>query len=167
MTSFITFGLKTPVKLELEVKINITLEQTTKAQRGSMGYSSTLPLTSGLDGGEWMTPRPRRFTPRKDPVPIVQEAGWTPGPVWTCEENVAPKGFRSPNRPAHSQSLYRLRYPADWFMETLNKKLIAFWYTKYIIWLKILVFDLIHLRIYPLIYLLPGLICLLLLGKQT
>jgi hypothetical protein len=50
MTSFITFGLKTPVKLELEVKINVTLEQATKAQRGSMGYSSTLSLTSGLDG---------------------------------------------------------------------------------------------------------------------
>jgi len=23
------------------------------------------------------------FTPRKDPVPILQEAGWAPGPVWT------------------------------------------------------------------------------------
>jgi len=28
------------------------------------------------------TPRPH-FTPGKDPVPIVQGAGWTPGPVWT------------------------------------------------------------------------------------
>jgi len=28
------------------------------------------------------TPRPH-FTPGKDPVPIVQEAGWAPGPVWT------------------------------------------------------------------------------------
>jgi hypothetical protein len=28
------------------------------------------------------TPRPY-FTPGKDPVPIVQEAGWTPGSVWT------------------------------------------------------------------------------------
>jgi len=27
-------------------------------------------------------PRPH-FTPGKDPVPILQEAGWTPGPVWT------------------------------------------------------------------------------------
>jgi len=26
-------------------------------------------------------PRPH-FTPGKDPVPIVQEAGWAPGPVW-------------------------------------------------------------------------------------
>ena len=29
-----------------------------------------------------VTPRPH-FTPRKDPVPILQEAGWAPGPVWT------------------------------------------------------------------------------------
>ena len=28
------------------------------------------------------TPRPH-FTPGKDPVLIVQEAGWAPGPVWT------------------------------------------------------------------------------------
>jgi len=28
------------------------------------------------------TPRPY-FTPGKDPVPTVQEAGWAPGPVWT------------------------------------------------------------------------------------
>ena len=27
-------------------------------------YSSTLPSTSALDGGEWSTPRPGRFTPR-------------------------------------------------------------------------------------------------------
>ena len=27
-------------------------------------------------------PRPN-FTPGKDPVPILQEAGWAPGPVWT------------------------------------------------------------------------------------
>ena len=31
----------------------------------------------------------------KDPVPIVQEAGWTPGPVWTGTENFAPTGIRS------------------------------------------------------------------------
>jgi len=29
----------------------------------------------------------------KDPVPIVQEAGWAPGPVWTGAENIAPPGF--------------------------------------------------------------------------
>ena len=52
------------------------------------------------------------FTPRKDPVPIVQEAGWAPGLVWTGAENLAPTGIRSPDRPAHSQSLFRLCYSA-------------------------------------------------------
>jgi hypothetical protein len=33
------------------------------------------------------------FTPGKHPVPIVQEAGWAPGPVWTGAENLAPPGF--------------------------------------------------------------------------
>ena len=30
---------------------------------------------------------PAAFTPGKDPVPIVQEAGWAPGPVWIGAEN--------------------------------------------------------------------------------
>jgi hypothetical protein len=32
------------------------------------------------------------FTPGKDPVPILQEAGWAPGPVWTGAENLVPTG---------------------------------------------------------------------------
>jgi hypothetical protein len=48
---------------------------------------------------------PAAFTPGKDLVPIVQEAGWAPGPVWTCAKNLAPTGIRSPDRPARSQSL--------------------------------------------------------------
>jgi len=56
-------------------------------------------------------------TPGKDPVPIVQEARWAPVPVWTGAENLVSTGIRSPNRPAHGQSLYRLRCPdhVDWF----------------------------------------------------
>jgi len=33
------------------------------------------------------------FTPGKDSVPTVQEAGWAPGPVWTGAEYLAPSGF--------------------------------------------------------------------------
>jgi hypothetical protein len=44
-------------------------------------------------------------------IPIVQKAGWAPGPVWTGVENLVPTGIRSPNRPARSVSLYRLSYP--------------------------------------------------------
>jgi hypothetical protein len=47
------------------------------------------------------TPRPY-FTPRKDPAPIVQEAGWAPGPFWTGAENIASTRIRSPDRPARS-----------------------------------------------------------------
>jgi hypothetical protein len=52
------------------------------------------------------------FTPGKDLVPIVQEAWWAPGPVWTGAENLTPIGIRSLDRPARSQLLYRLHYPA-------------------------------------------------------
>jgi len=47
------------------------------------------------------TPRPH-FTSEKDPVPIVKEAGWAPGPVWTGVENLAPSRIRSSDRPIRS-----------------------------------------------------------------
>jgi hypothetical protein len=69
-------------------------------------------MTTVIVGGEGSASSPgRSLPPEKDPVPIVQEAGWAPGPVWTGAENLAPTGIRSPDRPARSQSLYRLRYP--------------------------------------------------------
>ena len=33
---------------------------------------------------------PAALPPVKDQVPIVQEAGWATGPVWTGAENLAP-----------------------------------------------------------------------------
>jgi len=63
-------------------------------------YSSTLFFYLGT-----------RLASEKDPVPIVQEAGWTSEPVWTGTENLAPTGIRSPDYPARKQSLYRLCYP--------------------------------------------------------
>jgi hypothetical protein len=68
-------------------------KQVTNPQRGSRG-TTTLSLTSALDGGEWSTSHPGRFNPVKAPVPVVQEAGWAPGPVWTGAENLAPNGIR-------------------------------------------------------------------------
>ena len=69
---------------------------------GEQRHSYTLSLTSALDGVGWSTPCPDRFTPGKDPVPTVQEARWSPGPVWTGAENLAPTGIRSPDRPIQS-----------------------------------------------------------------
>ena len=36
---------------------------------------------------------PEAFSPGTDPVPILQEGGWAPAPVWTGAENRAPPGF--------------------------------------------------------------------------
>ena len=54
---------------------------------------------------------PAAFTPGKDPVPIVQEAGWAPGAVWISAGNLAPTRIRSPDLLARGESLYWLRYP--------------------------------------------------------
>jgi hypothetical protein len=50
-------------------------------QEGEQRYRSTLPSTSSLDGGSGQRHTPAALPPRRDPVPILQEAGWDPGPV--------------------------------------------------------------------------------------
>jgi hypothetical protein len=43
---------------------------------------------------------------------LYRRLGGTLGLVGTGAENLAPTGIQSPDRPAHSQSLYQLRYLA-------------------------------------------------------
>jgi hypothetical protein len=69
--------------------------------------ASGLPLERGDSsvvgrGRSWTDHAPAAFYLKKDPVPIVQEAGCAPGAVWTGAENLAPAGIRSPDRPARS-----------------------------------------------------------------
>ena len=106
----------TPIAV-VKVKVKVTLVQALRlctgrtTHRGSRGIALHFHdhgTRRGLRVS--VTPRPL-FTPGKDPVHIVQEAGWAPGPVWTGAENLAPTGILSPDRPARSQSLYRLSYP--------------------------------------------------------
>jgi hypothetical protein len=52
------------------------------AQRGYR-YSSTLPRPRRWKGVSGQQHAPAVLNPGKDPVPIVHEAGWAPGPVWT------------------------------------------------------------------------------------
>jgi hypothetical protein len=73
---------------------------------GIIGTIALLILYLGARRGGWSAPHPSHFTPGKDLVPIVQEVGWAPGPVWTCAKNLAPTGIRSLDRPARRQSLY-------------------------------------------------------------
>ena len=66
----------------------------------------------GARSGEWSAARPGHTQPPgKDPVPILQEAGWARGPVWTGGKS-RPHRDAIPDRPARSPSLYRLGYSA-------------------------------------------------------
>jgi hypothetical protein len=72
-----------------------------EAHLGKRRYSSYSFLTSALEGGEWSASRPGRALPpdKEPPVPIVQEAGWAPEPVWTQrleEKSSASVGDRTP-----------------------------------------------------------------------
>jgi hypothetical protein len=58
-------------RITLEDAVKFTLEQATKAHRGSRGIAVLrITLTLALDGGGWSS-LSGRFTPGKDPVPIV------------------------------------------------------------------------------------------------
>jgi len=46
------------------------------------------------------------YSRERAPLPIVQEAGWIPGPVWKGAENLAPTGIRFPESSALSESLF-------------------------------------------------------------
>jgi hypothetical protein len=46
-----------------------------------------------------VNPRPVRFTPGTDPVPIIYESGWAAGPVWTGVVKARLAGIRSLDRP--------------------------------------------------------------------
>ena len=71
------------------------------------------------------TPRPQ-FTPGRDPVPILQEARWAPGPVWKGGKS-RPHRDSIPDRPARSQSLYRLSYRAHTKLYIYSKQLNNVW----------------------------------------
>ena len=58
------------------------------------------------------TPRPL-YPWERDPVPMVQEAGWAPGPVWTGSESFTHTGIQSPDCSARNELLYRLSYPGQ------------------------------------------------------
>ena len=42
----------------------------------------------------------------RDAVPIARDAMWASGRFWTCVENLAPTGFRSPDLSQPYESLY-------------------------------------------------------------
>jgi hypothetical protein len=82
--------------------------------------------------GVSVKPRPLS-TLEKDPVPIVQEAGWAPGPVWTGAEYFAPTGIRSPDRPARSSVAIPTELPGPPLSLSLSLSLYIYIYVELIL----------------------------------
>ena len=81
-------------------------------------------MTNGTRRGEGSASRPgRSLPPGKTRHVLYRRLG---GPVWKNEENLAPTGIRSPDLPAHCQSLYRLSYPAHAVMDYLTLNHVTF-----------------------------------------
>jgi hypothetical protein len=92
-------------------------------------YSSTHSLTSVLDGDEWSASRPGHFT-HKERVPDTHWVGGWVGPVVgldTVSKRKIPSPCRDSNsdRPARSQSLYQMSYPASY---THTKQQVKLWF---------------------------------------
>ena len=63
------------------------------AHRGSRGIALPFHEDGTIKEVRVKCHAPAALYPGKDPVPIVQEAGWTPGPIWTGAENLTPPRF--------------------------------------------------------------------------
>ena len=69
-------------------------------------------MIAALEGGEWSAERPgRTLPPGKTRYPFYRRLGGPQGRSGMAE-NLVPTGIRSRGRPARSQSLYQLSYPA-------------------------------------------------------
>jgi hypothetical protein len=81
----------------LENEGNIPVHYDMKAYGGVDVYIHVF-LTSALVGGEWSDSSSGRFTLGETaPVPIWQEAGWTPEPVWTARRREYSCPYRNSN----------------------------------------------------------------------
>ena len=107
------------VKWTLVQALRLCTGRTT--HRGSRGIA--LPFLDHGTRSGWgvsLTPRPL-FTPGgKTRYPLYRRLGGLQDRSGQVQENFARTGIRSPDRPARSQSLYRLSYPAhtEWDMIT-------------------------------------------------
>jgi hypothetical protein len=71
-------------------------------------YSSTLPLTSALDGVDGQHHAPAALPPGKTRYPLYRRMGGPHGLSGRVRKIAPTPGLRSPDRPARRESLYRL-----------------------------------------------------------
>jgi hypothetical protein len=93
--------------------------------KGERNYSSYSFLAPALDGGEWSASRPCRSLPpgKGPPVPIVQEAGWAPEPVWTQRSQKKSFAYAADRTPIVQSAL---RHYTDW-ANPAPTRIVDFW----------------------------------------
>ena len=74
-------------------------------------YSTTLSLTSALEGVDGQRHSPTALPPGKTRYPLYRRLGRPQGRAGRVRKISPPTGIRSLDRPARSESLYRLIYP--------------------------------------------------------
>ena len=101
-----------------KVKLKCTLVQALRLCAGRTAYGgcrgiALLFLDHGTRRGEGSASRPGRpLPPGKTRYPLYRRLGGLQGRSGQVRKILPPTGIRSPYRPALSQSLYRLSYPA-------------------------------------------------------
>ena len=120
----------------VNVKVKCTLLQALRfcigrtSHRGSRGIA-LLFLYHGTRRGEESASHPgRSLPPRKTRYPLYRRLGGPRGRSGQVRNILPPTGIRSPDRPARSQSLYRLSYLALWVYTTVMHKS---WLTKVVL----------------------------------
>ena len=89
------FLIKILVFYRVKIKVNFTLEQDIKAQRGSRNIALLSLFNLDVRWGRMVKAMTRQSYFRVQyheyfPVFVVQEAGWVPGPVWKGVKNLVP-----------------------------------------------------------------------------
>ena len=78
-------------------------------------------MTTALEGVSGQQQAPAAIYPGKDPVPILQEAGWAPGAVWTGGKS-RPYRDSIPDRPVRSSVAVPTELTGPQISETHNTK---------------------------------------------
>jgi len=79
---------------------------------------------SALDGVGGQPHAPPASTPGKDPIPIAQDAGWAPGPVWMGGKS-RPHRDSIPDRPGGSSVAIPTELPGPPKDDFLQSKQVA------------------------------------------
>jgi hypothetical protein len=98
----------------VNVSLKAILLHAGQAQMRGRDRGRWLPILNLGTRREWVvsTMPWLHYSWERDPVPILQEAGWASGLVWLSLENLIATGFQTLDCPAHNESLYQLHYPS-------------------------------------------------------